>query len=337
MKSNHAFTVEGCYPAPGSDVDYQPVSYSLLNFIEPESYANQQRMTGIVTVDSVNGYYVDVFRSARINGDDKTHDYFYHNLGQNMTLAGADGSDLGLQPTEELAFAGAHLYAYSYIYDKKSALTDKDVKTTFTVDTPEGDAVYMNMWMKGDNDRKVFSALSPMSEGLSRVKGMPYDIAAQPTLTFVARQMGEAWTRPFVAVFEPSSSKEPGSISSVNYPSVSNEDKGARAIDVALRNGLTDRIIVFDSVDSECVSGDMAASAAYALWRRDKDGNKLAFIGNGVGLQVPGLKISADAPCDVLVRDVDGALEYTASAKCTISVGGKSYNLQPSQSFARVK
>ena len=45
------------------------------------------------------------------------HDYFYHNLGQSMTLTAVDGTDMNLQPTEELAFAGADLYAYSYLYD----------------------------------------------------------------------------------------------------------------------------------------------------------------------------------------------------------------------------
>ena len=38
------------------------------------------------------------------------HDYFYHNLGQTLTLTAADGSDLNLQPTESAliypAFAG---------------------------------------------------------------------------------------------------------------------------------------------------------------------------------------------------------------------------------------
>lgn len=48
-----------------------------------------------------------------------------------MTLTAADGTDLNLQPTEELAFAGAHLYAYSYLYDKKVAATDKDENVTF--------------------------------------------------------------------------------------------------------------------------------------------------------------------------------------------------------------
>lgn len=82
---------------------------------------------------------------------------------------------------------------------------------------PDEDNISMNMWMKGAPERKVFSALSPMTEGLSRIPDMPYAIKEQPTLTFVARQQGEAWNRPFVAVYEPSSVKEPGCISSVTF------------------------------------------------------------------------------------------------------------------------
>ena len=65
-------------------------------------------MMSIVTTGAETGYYVDVFRSRKEKGGDKMHDYFYHNLGQTLTLTAADGSDLNLQPTEELAFAGAH-------------------------------------------------------------------------------------------------------------------------------------------------------------------------------------------------------------------------------------
>ena len=69
----------------------------------------QTRMMSIVTTGPETGYYVDIFRSRKERGGDKMHDYFYHNLGQEMTLTAADGTDLHLQPTEELAFAGAHL------------------------------------------------------------------------------------------------------------------------------------------------------------------------------------------------------------------------------------
>ena len=79
------------------------------------------------------------------------HDYFYHNLGQTMRLTTSDGEDLNLQPTEELAFAGAHLYAYSYIYNKKSACTQRDVKAAFIIDMPDGDDISMNLWMNEVN------------------------------------------------------------------------------------------------------------------------------------------------------------------------------------------
>ena len=132
MKSNHAFRVNSCFPAPVSKKgEFYPITYSEVYFREPESCADQTRLTSIVTTGPETGYYVDIFRSRKERGGDKMHDYFYHNLGQTLTLTGTDGTDLNLQPTEELAFAGAHLYAYSYIYDKKSATTDKDIKATF--------------------------------------------------------------------------------------------------------------------------------------------------------------------------------------------------------------
>lgn len=161
MKSNHSFDLLSCFPAsaePGKA--FTSVTYSNLYFREPESRADQTRMMSIVTTGAETGYYVDVFRSRKEKGGDKMHDYFYHNLGQTLTLTAADGSDLNLQPTEELAFAGAHLYAYSYLYDKKVAATNKDVKATFTIDMKDkdGDDIYMNLWMKGEPDREVFTA-----------------------------------------------------------------------------------------------------------------------------------------------------------------------------------
>lgn len=145
MKSNHSFDLLSCFPAsaePGKA--FTSVTYSNLYFREPESRADQTRMMSIVTTGAETGYYVDVFRSRKEKGGDKMHDYFYHNLGQTLTLTTADGSDLNLQPTEELAFAGAHLYAYSYLYDKKVAATNKDVKATFTIDMKDkdGDDIY---------------------------------------------------------------------------------------------------------------------------------------------------------------------------------------------------
>lgn len=105
MMSNHPFKVARTDSA----------TYATVSFLEPETQALQQRTIVIVKTSDKGGYYIDVFRSHKQDGTDKTHDYFYHNLGQTMTLTDFNDNPLNLQPTEELAFAGGYLNAYSYI------------------------------------------------------------------------------------------------------------------------------------------------------------------------------------------------------------------------------
>ena len=234
MMSQHPFEVQFLK-------DAEQATVSQVSFVEPETRSSQLRTNGIVKTEK-GGYYVDIFRSKRQDGKDKFHDYFYHNLGQSMTLTAADGSDLHLQPTEELAFAGGHLYAYSYIYDKHSTYSDKDVRATFTTVCPDGRKIDMTMWMQGAKDREVFRALSPVNLEYERLpKFMPYKVDEQPVLTYVARQHGDAWTRPFVAIYEPSDTNEPSEISYVEFFTPKEHD--AVGIKVTLKNGRTDVII----------------------------------------------------------------------------------------------
>ncbi|WP_300700218.1 heparinase II/III family protein [Bacteroides sp.] len=329
MKSNHAFRLQSCFPAPlAQKGEFFPVTYSEVYFREPESCADQTRLMGIVTTTPETGYYVDIFRSRKVGGGDKMHDYFYHNLGQTLTLKGNDNSDLNLKPTEELSFAGAHLYAYSYIYDKKVSETDKDVKATFNMAMKDGDDISMNLWMKGEPERKVFTALSPMTEGYSRTPGMPYDIKQQPTLTFVARQSGEAWNRPFVAVYEPSSVKEPGCIASVTYPEVQCLESGSHVgILVRQKNGRTDHIISSDNPAHVCIMGQMKMTATYALWGEGEQSQNTLFLGNGILLQTPVVSIYSDTPVNVLLERKADYWQYTSSGACSILMDGKEYKV----------
>lgn len=329
MKSNHAFKVRNLYPESGVKVPYQPVSYSEVYFREPESYSDQTRLNGIVNTSDSTGYYVDIFRSRKVEGGDKMHDYFYHNMGQVMTLKAADGTDLDLQPTQELAFAGAHLYAYSYIYDKKSAQTDKNIKAEYTINMPDKNDITMNMWMKGEKDREVFSALSPMTEGLSRIKGMPYDIKKQPTLTFVARQKGEAWTRPFVSIFEPVTKSSPSAIASVEYPSVVSDGQSDSdvAIKVNLKDGNQDLILSSDSNANVCSSENIQTKSSYSVCRTKNGTPVLVFMGNGTYFKGAGIEIKSENPADVLVFVEDGKWKCTSSVYAVIKVGGKKHEV----------
>ena len=272
MMSQHAFKVVASYPEVSKE---QPASkklsewklsgesasalkdkmtYTTVSFIEPETQAQQQRTTAIVKTSAKGGYYIDVFRSKKIEGDDKMHDYFYHNLGQEMkVLDAATGEPLDMKPTEELAFAGGHLYAYSYIYDKKSVEMKNAIRTQFVTHINDDQVVEadgqrditMTMWMKKDENRTIFQALSPANLEYERMPNQPYKVADQPVLTFVARQKGEAWSHPFVAVYEPSSDTEPGDIASVDF--FEPEQKNAVGILVKLKDGTSQRIVCLEN------------------------------------------------------------------------------------------
>ena len=329
MKSNHAFKVKNLYPESGVKVPYQPVSYSEVYFREPESYSDQTRLNGIINTSDSTGYYVDIFRSRKVEGGDKMHDYFYHNMGQVMILKAADGTDLNLQPTQELAFAGAHLYAYSYIYDKKSAQTDKNIKAEYTINMPDKNDITMNMWMKGEKDREVFSALSPMTEGISRIKGMPYDIKKQPTLTFVARQKGEAWTRPFVSIFEPVTKSSPSAISSVEYPLVISDGQSNSniAVVVNLKDGRKDLILSSDTNAYLCKSENVETKSTYSVCRSKEGMPVLIFLGNGTCYKCKGIEIKSTTPSDILVYYEHQKLKCKSSSDAVIIIEGTRYEI----------
>ena len=273
MMSQHAFKVIASYPEVSTEQvsskklseqkvlsdkksdakveDLGNMTYSTVSFVEPETQAEQQRTTAIVKTSDKGGYYIDVFRSRKKEGGDKTHDYFYHNLGQEMKVVdAASGKPLEMKPTEELAFAGGHLYAYSYIYNKVSTEMTSSIKTQFVTKIEDEKVVAsmnnqkeitMTMWMKADENRTIFQALSPANLEYERMPNQPYKIIDQPVLTFVARQKGEAWNHPFVCVYEPSSDTEPGDIASVDYFTPS--EQGAVGIIVKLKNGTEQKIL----------------------------------------------------------------------------------------------
>lgn len=316
MMSQHAFQLRSCFPQPQTTQQttaadpqekYAPLSYAEVYFREPETQADQMRTTGIVS-DEQGGYYIDIFRSRRTDGQDKMHDYFYHNLGQELSLTCADGSPLNLQPTEELAFAGGHLYAYSYIYNKVSCQTAKDVKATFTTRCANGNKIKMNLWMRGSENREVFKALSPENMEYERLDSMPYSIKNTPVNTFIARQKGEAWNHPFVAVLEPTSTALPSTIRSVSFFQAESNDtealKSFAGIKVERTNGSTDYVFSAYNPQQPLRFGGMSVQASYAVISDNQ-----VLIGNGTYLSANGITRRWAKPTSVLLVKKGGKWE----------------------------
>lgn len=268
MMSHHPFKVRHRYPSDNNKRNFSPVVYSEVEFMEPESRSRQVRTNAIIKTSKTGGYYIDIFRSRKMEGGDKMHDYFYHNLGQILTVTRSDGSALDWHSTDQLAFAGGHLYAYSYLFHKVYVETESDIHAAFVTKGRNGRHIVMNLWMEGDKKRKIIKALSPVNMEYNRIPDSPYDISSQPVLTYIARQTGEAWNHPFVAVYEPETDKEPSEIENVSYFHPESKDMSAVGICVKLKNGRTDYI--FSSVEGEKMHyNGMTVKGGFAVFSND--------------------------------------------------------------------
>ena len=215
MKSNHPLTVQAVYPEPGSPslAAFPRVTFSDVAFREPETDAEQRRVLGTVRLDDKSGYFVDIFRSRRRDGKDKYHDYIYHNLGQSMAFASQAGQPLALAESQRLAFADGDLIGYDYWSGRQSLASTQPLKARFDLKLPER-SVAMTAWLQGADRREFFSVQAPPSTAWP-VGMLPAGVDKLPLQTLVVRQSGEAWSRPFTAVFEAVGNDTAGSVLSV--------------------------------------------------------------------------------------------------------------------------
>ncbi|MDF9829784.1 hypothetical protein [Parabacteroides sp. PF5-6] len=322
MLSNHPFDLLGSYPRSGQSEGYYPgITYSEAYFLEPESRSDQNRLMSIVRTGETTGYYVDIFRSKKQRGGEKFHDYFYHNLGQELFIQDRNGKALDLQPNDEMAFAGGHLFALDYMWDKRSAKTATDYQATWKMAMPDSNHVYMHLWMKGYTGREVFSIKAPPCKAFRSNDEFPYEVNKEPYLTIAARQHGEAWKRPFVSVFEPATESEGRSITSIEAFEVPNASDDFVGLTVKSRDGKVDYI--FSSIEDENIHHrGITVQATYGLVREDGKDFTL-FMGNGTLIQAKGCKLETASPANVVLEYKNGSYYLHCEQPVEIEFPGK--------------
>ncbi|HEY8781587.1 MAG TPA: heparinase II/III family protein [Mucilaginibacter sp.] len=295
MKSHHPFTLKYCYPASAQKMGYfGGVTFSDADFTEPETNADQDRLMSIIRTGDSTGFYVDIFRSKKKLGGDKNHDYIYHNLGQELLLTDALGEKLDLKPTDKLTFANEELIGYDYWYDKKSIASDKDFKAVFDLKIPGRENILMNMWMKGYPQREIFSVKAPPSRAF-RNEMIPQDIADLPLPTVVIRQQGEAWKRPFAAIYEPAIGSRGTSIRNITPFTPTGAADDFVGICVMNKSGMDDYI--FSSFEEkECIYKTMKVNADYAAIAVKDNKPGYLFLGKGTKAEFSGYGIEAKTP-----------------------------------------
>ena len=169
----------------------------------------QQRTLSIIRTSEKTGYYFDMFRSKSL-GENKFHDYIYHNIGDNIQII-ANNKELEVKETDtykthigdSVESPGWKLFEET----KSTKPTDEAVTVRFNINY---DDKQMYLFTPKGVQREFTKALGPATREAKN------GYVNKKTQIIAIRQKGEAWKRPYVQVFEPSISDN-SSVKSVEH------------------------------------------------------------------------------------------------------------------------
>lgn len=204
---------------------------------------NQERTLSIIRTSDKTAYYLDMFRSKSLE-ENKFHDYVYHNIGDVVTLENDKGKTLKTRLTNRYQTdIGDPVQSPGWRYFKNTTATKaikKGVHARFHI---KHDNRFMHMFVPNGTKRSYTTALAPPT----REAKNGYE--EKQTQVLVIRQEGEAWNKPFVSVFEPST-KAKSSVQKVTPLFDGDKIVGASIISRVNGKTITDYVISLDNSET---------------------------------------------------------------------------------------
>ncbi|WP_044199266.1 heparinase II/III domain-containing protein [Dyadobacter tibetensis] len=221
MRGQHPFTLDAHYPeANRPKPGFDKISFAQMSFSEPATQADQQRTTILIQTPSGHGYLLDVFRSEVRTEAKQRHDYIYHNIGQRLSMIGMDQQAYTLEPASELGLEAGDLKAYQYLSRKKGLAGNLPLRAEFSLAVDGAPELLMNLWIKGADNQRIFTALSPPSNALSEGTA-PRAMLQDSIPTLIVQRRTAAWQNPFTVLYNPTIKDSLNPIRTVEYASES--------------------------------------------------------------------------------------------------------------------
>ncbi len=286
MRGSQAFEINSIFPKP--EDQYSPencYTYSDVTFIEPSTNSTQKRVTGTIRTGESSGYFVDIFRSSRNDGRDKKHEYIFHSQGNPVVLKDLDNNLLTTGPTTELSSSQGDQVGYDYFENKQSVDYSDDFIAQFSFPSISEDQLEVNVWMKGYENRTIFTATSPHSRAV-HPSSVPQELYHVRTPTLILRQAGEAESRPFVSIIEAASrDRDPNQIKTVEYFSPS--PRNTEFVGIVIHSGEKRSDYIFNSSGSRPrhIFTDAAFEGDYGIISMRGDSLLSMLLGKGTYLQ----------------------------------------------------
>mgnify|MGYP000427282586 CR=1 FL=1 len=244
--------------------------------------ATQERTLSTIRTSATTGYYLDIFRS-KSHGENKFHDYIYHNIGDSTHILDSNNQKIALQKTDRYENdIGDVTKSPGWRYFEATQSTkaiDEAVKVRFDV---EYDDRYMHLFVPEGVSRAYTKALAPPTREAKN------GYLNKKTQVLAIRQEGEAWNRPFVAILEPSL-KEVSSIEEVKPLWDGDKIVGARVVSKVGAILITDYIISQEKKNAlyHNKNLDLLFEGRFGIVRTVKGSEKnetILYIGEGARL-----------------------------------------------------
>ena len=182
-------------PLPGEKAVSPYCSFTDTRYTDISTGTKEQRTMAIIRTSDTTGYYVDIYRSA----NDSDNEYLYHNIGDTVQLytshrkpiaTVATGFPMNKNPFDPPGFSSMDNY-------RTTGEKEEGLIALFSLKENTKRETFMQVIFPLEKQRRFYTAMAPKT----RTAQLPY--RAMPTPVLICRQEGEAWKRPFIAVYEP--------------------------------------------------------------------------------------------------------------------------------------
>jgi hypothetical protein len=231
-----------------------------------------------------------------------------------MQFLDAENKPIATTPSDKLTFADGDLIGYDYWQDRKSLKSVKPLRARFDLKLPDR-AVSMTAWLQGMPGREYFSVMAPPSTAWE-AGTLPRESERAPLPTLVIRQPGEAWARPFTAVFEANAGTPPQVLNVEQF-----NEGPALALRVTTLGERKQTIVSGDSDDAGFRRDGIGLKGRYAVVSEQKGQLDYLFLGSGREASGLGYALSADsAGSAAAIWRTGGRWLYSASSPMRLCV-----------------
>lgn len=208
-KQMGAISLKSMEPMPEQQAVSPFCSFTDTRYTDKATGSAQQRTMGIIRTGASSGYYIDIYRSDNA----ESNAYLYHNIGNSVSVFNTDRVLLNTAatayPIKTEPYDPPGLSAIKSI--RSTGSHEKGLVALFKMEEKLQENKFMQVLFTGQQGRTFFTGEAPET----KTADPAYRKLKTPTL--ICRQEGEAWKRPFVAVFEPFAGNSNHTVTSLRF------------------------------------------------------------------------------------------------------------------------